>query len=319
MAMGDYYKGEKALTLESESIVLKLLPERGAKIASIYYKPLEIELLWQIEGDKYTAPPNPANGFTAEDSSGFDDMLPSILSEDYFWESGAVSRIEDHGNVWYAQWQTHQVNGGECFSSLEVDNFPLFFEKLIKVKDSSIHVGYALTNNSPEAFKGLWAAHPLFAMREGMRLQIERDTIEIINAMQESQLGQDNFGQRLSFEASSPEWKRIATFSADSGMCAKFYFSDTTLSSCSLIDEVNQLAIVVEYDPKRCPYLGIWKNEGGWAGQNNLGIEPATSAMDCPSLAHSFGMQNSFPPHETTVWDLKITVEPLRTQPSVEL
>lgn len=317
--MDHYYKGEKAITLESESIVVKLLPERGAKIASIFYKPLGIELLSQIEAENYSFSANPARGFTAEDSSGFDDMFPSILSEDYHWESEEVSKMEDHGNVWYEKWDTHQVNGWECFCSIEVDQFPIFFEKLIKVKGSSIHVGYALTNNSPEVFKGLWAAHPLFAMREGMRLQIERDQIEVVNAMQDSQLGQGNFGQRLSYNASSSEWIKIATFDPNSKTCAKFYFTDTTLSRCSLIDEVNQFEITVDYDSKKCPYLGIWKNEGGWADQNNIGIEPATSAMDCPSLAHDYGMQNSFPPNETTVWDLKITVGPLRTQPSPEL
>lgn len=309
--MNQYFKGEKSIALESETFLVKILPKRGAKIASILYKPLKIELLSQIEAPVYSSTANPENGFTAEDSSGFDDMFPSILSEEYVWESGEQTRIEDHGNVWYEKWSTQQWKENECYCSLEVSRFSVLLEKLVRVKEGSIHISYALTNNSNEAFRGLWAAHALFAMRQGMRISIDKKEIGIINAMEESQLGQKNFGQRLTFEALSNEWQKIASFNPSSHSCAKFYFVDPTISRCSLIDDENRFIIHIDYDPEKSPYLGIWKNEGGWAGQYNLGIEPATSAMDCPSLAHKFGMQRTFPPNETTVWDFKITVDSL--------
>ena len=82
------FKGEEAITLTSDLYDVTILPNRGAKIASIQYKPLMLELLSQLPDEKYQSKPNPLHGFTSEDSTGFDDMFPSILAGEYVWENG---------------------------------------------------------------------------------------------------------------------------------------------------------------------------------------------------------------------------------------
>lgn len=305
------FKGEDAISLQSDLYEVVILPNRGAKIASILYKPLKLELLSQLPGKKYQSKPNPLHGFTSEDSTGFDDMFPSILAEEYIWDSGETTSIQDHGDVWYRAWECHSISPSECLSSIELTDFSCLLEKSIKIHNHGIQVAYALTNKSEAPFRGLWAAHALFAMRPGMFLEVNLPSVEIINAMENSALGENAFGKRYTYTIPSAAWEDVAVFNPNSRSCAKYYFSPSTVfSRCSIIDKQNSIAIHVDFDSEITPYVGIWKNEKGWEGQMNIGIEPATSGMDAPSLAKEFGMGKVFPAHETTVWDLQISVEP---------
>lgn len=306
--MSTTFKGEKAILLSSDLYELTLLPERGAKIASIIYKPQQLEILSQISEPYYNPSADPSVGFTSQDSSGFDDMFPSILADKYEWETSEITTINDHGNVWYKQWSYNSISSKECLCSVEIPEFFCLLEKSIRITGNGIQVAYALTNKSHSPFKGLWAAHILFAMREGMYLKVDSSQVEIINVMKNSQLGEDSFGIRHTFSTNSDAWKNLSYFDPNSHSCAKYYFANPTdLSRCSLVDEQNNLVIHVDYDPKVTPYLGIWKNERGWENQMNVGIEPATSGMDSPSLAEKFGMKTIFPAKEVTVWNLQIS------------
>jgi galactose mutarotase-like enzyme len=302
------FKGEDAIVLSSESYDVTILPERGAKIASILYKPRNLELLSQLPEPKYQAKPDPSVGFTSEDGTGFDDMFPSILPGEYLWESGKVTDIHDHGNVWYRSWSYQIISERECLCSVDIPEFSCLLEKSIRINGTGIQVAYALTNNSEEPFNGLWAAHILFAMREGMFMQIDSPSVEIINAMENSLLGKHSFGKRYTYATQSEEWKALATFDSRSRSYAKYYFSNPSgISHCSLRDEQNDVTIRIDFDPEITPYLGIWKNERGWGDQMNVGIEPATSGMDAPGLAEEFDMRTTFPANEVTVWDLRIS------------
>jgi galactose mutarotase-like enzyme len=298
---------EPALILSNSDYRVVVLPNRGAKIVSIEYLPSSLEVLSQP--GEFTGKACSDKGFTSEDSCGFDDMFPAILAETYQWENGEKTEINDHGNLWYKHWDCNLLSENTCECSVRIPEFFCSLKKTIKVGEEKIHITYSLCNESAFPFRGLWAAHALFSLRPGMYLELPSDMDEIINAMDTSLLGTRAFGKKIPYPVPFEEIGDISRFNPTLGAYAKFYFSKPCKTGrCSLIDPAEKISIEITFDPEKTPYLGIWVNENGWEGQQNIGIEPATSGMDSPSLAKEFGMENPFAPNTTTTWSMDIGV-----------
>jgi hypothetical protein len=76
-----------------------------------------------------------------------------------------------------------------------------------------------------------------------------------------------------------------------------------------LYDPERRLNIGLSYPARAVPYLGIWLDEGGLAGQYNIAPEPATAAMDRLDLARMWGTSSVLEARGTLEWHLNITVE----------
>ena len=98
------YKDQPAITLESETIVAQFLPDVGAKLCSLIYKPANLELLLQRPNETYRLAPYDGDYVAQGECSGFDEMFPSIdrsFYEGYPWRG---TPIPDHGEVWSLPW-----------------------------------------------------------------------------------------------------------------------------------------------------------------------------------------------------------------------
>ena len=80
--------------------------------------------------------------------------------------------VPDHGEAWSIPWSwdmqaeaLHLWCGGV--------RFPYDFHKWLSVPaPGSLRLSYALVNRAPFSFKFIWSAHPLFALRPGMRIYL---------------------------------------------------------------------------------------------------------------------------------------------------
>ena len=98
------YKDQPAITLESETIVAQFLPDVGAKLCSLIYKPANLELLLQRPNETYRLAPYDGDYVAQGECSGFGEMLPSIdrsFYEGYPWRG---TPIPDRGEVWSLPW-----------------------------------------------------------------------------------------------------------------------------------------------------------------------------------------------------------------------
>jgi galactose mutarotase-like enzyme len=298
-----FYKGERAIFLGNSEIQVVVLPDRGGKIASLYSKPFDRELLWQTPGEKYSTSPLRGGTFGPEDSSGFDDMFPTILACNYSDPPWQDVVMPDHGELWSMPWECIQQNHNSVELSVQGRSFPYSFLKRVEIHGNILLMNYSVTNHSDHFFHCLWAAHPLFATRPGMVLTLPESCTSIVNAFNTEEMGP--IGTRWAFPIDgSLDFTSIA---ADTGKCRKFYVSDVlTEGYCALVDPVAAFKLELRFPVERIPYLGIWINEGGWAEQNNIGIEPASSGMDSPPQAAQFGMGGGLLPWETRIWFLEI-------------
>ena len=303
------FKDQDAIILENDDVRAVLLPSWGAKTVSLVHKGLGIETLWQ----------NPARAFMRTgygasygdgEFAGFDEMFPTISR--CFYESAPWAGVEapDHGEVWTIPWEA-VVQGDSVTMRVSGTRFPYTLQKTVTLEGSKLVARYAASNLSSAPLDYIWAAHPLFNTTEGTRFIVPGGMNRIINAVPSSTLG--GYGIHYDFPlARSADGKEVRLDRVpprNSTGYQKYWFSQkATEGWCLLHDPKSTLSIGMSFPAEKVPYLGMWLNEGGYAGQYNIAPEPATAAMDRIDFSKMWGMGSVLPPKGSHEWQLAITL-----------
>ncbi|MGO8694736.1 MAG: hypothetical protein ACLQMF_13825 [Rectinemataceae bacterium] len=303
------FKDQKAIILENESVRAAVLPDWGAKTVSLFHKGLGIETLWQNPEPRFR-PTAYGDSYGNGEFAGFDEMFPTVsrcFCEDPPW---AGTEMPDHGEVWTIPWET-QIEGGSATFGVHGPRFPYHLEKTVTLEGSSLVMRYAATNLSDFAMDYIWAAHPLFNASEGMRFIVPRGMDRAINAVPGPTLG--GYGIGLDFpnaRRSGGGAIRLDEVPARNGVgYQKYWFADrVTEGWCMLRDDRSALTVGLSFPKEKVPYLGMWLNEGGYAGQYNIAPEPATGAMDRTDFAKMWAMGSVLPPKSRFEWHLAIAL-----------
>ena len=303
------YKGEEALVLESDALRATVLPQRGSKLASLVYKPLEAELLWQNPGEVYRSS-SYADLYESGEASGFDEMFPTISRCFYEREPWAGVEMPDHGEVWSIPWR-HRLEEDGVVMNVEGVRFPYRLEKAVSLCGDVLRLDYTAENPHTADFECIWAAHPLFNATAGMKLAVPQDLRRIVNAVPSRRLGA--YGRIYRFpnaELEDGSLFDLSTIPAKGGSdYQKYWFlGRLTEGWCILHEPAARLNIGLAWPAGQVPYLGLWVNEGGWFGQYNVAPEPATGAMDRVDFSRMWGMGGVLPAGQARQWWLTITV-----------
>jgi len=303
------YKDEEAVILENDKLRVSVLPRWGAKLASILYKPLDHELLWQNPGKRYRKTAYGAP-YEAGEASGFDEMFPTISR--CFYESGpwAGTEMPDHGEVWSIPW-VYELADDQLLLSVKGARFPYHLEKKVYLEEAVVHQQYRVANPAASDFEYIWAAHPLFNTIEGMELIVPQGMHRIVNAVPSRRLGP--YGRIYEFPAAELEGGETFDLSKvpkkNSAGYQKYWFlGKVTEGWCILYNPEKRLNIGMAWPRERVPYFGVWVNEGGWAEQYNIAPEPATGAMDRVDFSKMWGMSSVLRAGEVQEWQLSISL-----------
>ncbi len=314
------FKGLRATLLENDELRVVILPDQGAKVASIFSKSAGAELLWQHPG-KRLVPKAVGSAFDAEAGWGFDEMFPGILPGLYPDEPWGGALLADHGEVWSLPWR-EELAGTRVEHEVHGLRFPYSLRRSATLEGESLTFSYCLENLSPFPFRCLWAAHPLFAVGQGSRLDLPGEVTEIVNAQPSP--GLPSYGARYPFPFPAPAGGREGGASvpidlreipplAQRASWKWWTAGRLTEGWCLLRNPEAGYLVRLSFPADRVPYLGIWLNNGDWNGQRNVGIEPATGGMDGIEAARSFGVEHLLPAHAVEEWRLTIGVEMMRT------
>jgi hypothetical protein len=345
LALGTY-KDVEAVLLENDLLRVVVVPECGSKIASMFFKPLGLELLWQNPAPSFRRSAY-ADDFELGDISAFDEMFPTISRcyyERYPW---AGTEVPDHGEVWSIPWDVGGEIAGETDSgsagsgspgsgssgsgspgsggkkagvplksgaidlSVRGIQFPYKLMKRVSVDDGRLRVDYTASNLSGFELDFIWAAHPLFNTAEGMELIVPPGMDRVINAVPGPRLG--GYGRVLEFPIS---WREDGTElnlgevppKNGTGYQKYWFHRRATEGWCMLHDREKSLTVGLAWPVEKVPYLGIWLNEGGWEGQYNIAPEPATGAMDRIDFSRMWGMNSVLRGRQTLSWHLCVSV-----------
>jgi galactose mutarotase-like enzyme len=304
-----HYKDQEAVILENNELRATVLPRWGSKLASLVYKPLGFELLWQNPAEEYRDS-SYGDPYELGEASGFDEMFPTITRCFYEEEPWTGLEMPDHGEVWSIPW-IYEIEG-ECLRlRVESVRFSYRIEKIVSLSEEVLRCEYRVENPSQADFDFIWAAHPLFNTSPGMRLIVPEDLRTIVNAVPSQRLG--GYGRMYRFPNAEVQVRGRFDLSRvpEKGGAdyQKYWFVEKSSEGwCILHDPERMLNIGLAWPTGTVPYLGVWVNEGGWSDQYNVAPEPATAAMDRIDFSKAWGMNSVLRSGEVKQWWLTISV-----------
>lgn len=274
----DKWSNLESVHLKNNKIKIVVLPKLGGKIASIYYKELDFELVAQHQNSEYVE----AIGgeFAAGDASGLDDAFPNINEENII-VNNCLQHYPDHGEIWNKSFQ-YEIKNDKLHLNFHSDTFGYDYQKTVDIEDSSVILHYKISNSSNEAFPCLWAFHGLVRYEENMEIFYGDGVDSFLNVLESKELGEvgtiiPRNNQNYDFtkvpkKASKTMVKYYVEGAVKQGICGYRY--PTQGAQCT-----------IEYDAQKLPYLGMWLTAGGFRGDYNCALEPATSYYDSIQIA----------------------------------
>ncbi len=274
------FRGEAAVVLENSGLRVVLLPGLGGKIASIFRKDKNFELLFQNRKLTYDKP-QLYSAFEKFDASGFDDAFPSIDECSVACESELV-KVPDHGEIWSAVFDC-EIKRDKAIMSYKSRILPYLYKKSVCLEADRIVLRYSISNTGDFDFPCLWAMHCLIHCEEDMEILFPKGTKEILNVKKSRYLGDVGkmhcFPETRTQEGVKVRLDRIGPRSAlksekyyvngevEEGLCGAYYPKDG-------------VRFGISYDRRKLPYLGFWVTEGGFRGDYNCALEPASGFYD---------------------------------------
>ncbi len=168
-----------ALVLETPAMRVITVPEKGAKIVSVFDRSTGHEWLLPPKNGHF---PQPVYGavFVEQDMSGWDEMFPTIdrcrypLRGAYF-----DANLPDHGEVWALPWQVDESSRSAICLSVTGRTLPYILSRELRFSDErTLRLSYEVINAGSEPLSLLWAAHPQFAADEATRIMLPAEVTQ---------------------------------------------------------------------------------------------------------------------------------------------
>ena len=267
--------GLKAIVLENRFLHIVVLPEAGAKIWQITYKPLDTPLLWnhpRIDPAKQPI-------HTRYDdvwSGGWDELFPNDEAGDLEGEF-----VPDHGELWTGSWQFETFEeAGKVGVRLKfltpITSFLVERTIVLERGSQNFEIRYRFTNQSANKLPFLWKIHPAFAVSDDHRLDFPAMTV----------VREPSFPGSLGEAPLSFPWPHASLAdhmidlrqipASDSGAMHFFYGTELAAGWCGLSNRANGLSVALKFDPEVFSSCWLFASHGGWRNLNVAVLEPAT-------------------------------------------
>ena len=307
------YKNINCLVMESDRLAIIVIPESGGKIQSIFDKAKKKEYLYQSKREEYKKS-NYGDNFGEGDTSGFDEVFPSIDTCCYPTGPWAGIQIPDHGEVWAQPW-AYSATENSVLLSIHGVRFPYRMEKKIEfLRDNSFRLSYKAVNLSNFDFDFIWAPHPFFLCEADTRIVLPRSVQKIITSCPlPNKLGA--YGTIHAWpvtETSAGEKYDISkVYPKYAGKCEKYYSAEKMEEGwCALRNDASGDIIGLSYPVDKLPYLGVW--EGIFGKDYITALEPCTGAMDRLDVAKLWNKAGVIEAKSEYVWYLNLTFDTTR-------
>ncbi len=272
---GPAVNGLRAVVLENKSLRVVVLPEAGAKVLQIHYKPLAADLLWNNPSIAPSRQPVYAS-YDDTWSGGWDELFPND-------EAGELLgfQLPDHGELWTGEWQAELVEAsGETGLQMRfitpVSHFVVEKRLALRRDHAALEVQYRLTNRGTRRFPFLFKLHPAFAVRKNHRIDFPTMTVR-----RESEFAGTLEGAPLTFAWPNAQ---LGDHTIDlrqvpderSGEVHFFYGTELAAGWCGITNRTNRLAVGLRFDPEVFSSCWLFATYGGWHDLNVAVLEPAT-------------------------------------------
>lgn len=280
------FKGVKTLEFENDILRVKIIPSIGGKIASIYHKVKDFELLFQNKEDNYKKP-ELYSKFEEYDAAGFDDAFPTIDQCKVEIEGKKVI-YPDHGEIWTSEFNLDLVTENSITLSFKSSILPYIYTKKISIDKETIDINYFIKNIGEDDFPCIWAAHYLVNCEEDMEINFPEGTKEVVNVQKSSMLGNVNEIHTYpeTKDLNGKDYCLNRVLNINSSHTEKYYANKKVEEGyCSIYYRSKDIRYSLSYDRDILPYLGFWVTEGGFRGDYNCALEPTNGYYDSIQIA----------------------------------
>ena len=300
-----------ALRLDAGNLAATVLPELGAKIASLRWQGRELlaqNPLTPLRPARYAAP------YAEFDASGFDECLPTIGPCAYPEAPWQDVEAPDHGEVWSIPWDWEVMPEALHLWCRSV-RFHYDFHKTLSVPGPGrLRLQYGLHNRADRPFKFLWSSHPLLALQPGLRICLPPDGRVRVDWSRDERLGRplDEHPWPHTIDRAGRAVDLSLILPPDAGLVDKLYTTRLREGWCALHDEATGQYTAFLFSPETIPYVGLSINLGGWPVDGpayyNLGLEPCLGFPDRLDLAIERGAHAVAQPGERLTWQMDLAV-----------
>lgn len=268
--------GLRTLVLENSFLRLTVLPEAGAKVWQVHYKPLAADLLWN---NPAVAPARQPLYASYDDtwSGGWDELFPNDEAGDLLGQ-----KLPDHGELWTGEWEAERVDPGDGGQGISfrfltpLSHFLVEKTILLHPERARLEVRYKLTNRGDREFPFLFKLHPAFAVSERHRIDFPAMTVqrevEFAGTLEDAPLTfvwpYAQAGNSLLDLRQVPD--------QSSGAVHFFYGTKLAAGWCGVTNRANRLAVALRFDPEVFRSCWLFATHGGWRDLNVAVLEPAT-------------------------------------------
>ncbi len=268
-----------------------MLPEVGAKIYDLVWKPTGRNILWH--NPRIAPQAYPVEGeFDNYWCGGWDDAFPTA--------DGCVfrnQRYPDLGELRSLRWtvDSRRVEAGEVVAQLSAFGpiSPIRAVKTVVVERGApvVRMRYEITNLGPMDVDFLWGTHPAVA--------ITPDTILRVPAKHgiASQCNDPAYGEaghRYDWPVSEADGRKVRMDEVRS-IADNLYFGhyavDLEGGWYAVEDTQSGDGFLLSFPLDQCPCLWLWLNYGGWRGHYHVIVEPWTGYP--VNLAQAYEQKNT--------------------------
>lgn len=305
------YKDQPAVKLETDQLQALVLPQRGANLASLVYKPTNAQVIFQRPGDVFRVQPY-GGVYTQAENAGMDDMFPTIDASFCIDEPWKGTPLVDHGEVWSLPWHAEQ-DADSLRLKVHGVRLPYTLEKRLHFPATNIlRMDYRLTNHCPFPITYLWAAHSMFNSEAGAEILLPPGPDRVTMTFSvHSPLGKygNQYGWPIATlpDGSQRDLSRLQSKTARE--VYKYYINGALPQGwCAAKFPGLGYGVGMSWPEKHVPYLAILPNEGGWDDTTYLYFEPSTCTFDRPDAGQYRGEVSVLEGMATHEWYLNLSV-----------
>jgi hypothetical protein len=292
------YKGMRAVFLESETLRIGVLADKGTDVIEFDYKPRDMDFVWLSSGgvrnptSYLSTSPDPLATFMDYYPGGWQEVFPNGGTP----SSYLGAQLGQHGEVSNLPWDYEIVEDDEdavaVRFTVRTQKTPFLLEKELRLLsgESALRVEETLTNESEVDLEAMWGHHIAFGhpfLGEGCRIRLpEAATVipheEPIHPEGRRVRGDQRYTWPLA-EGESGEEVDLSVLPEMGTMSEMLYLTDLPEGWYEVENSEKGLGLRVTWDIERMPYLWFWQEYGAskfypWYGRHyNIGLEPFSS------------------------------------------
>lgn len=301
------------LQLHNEQIEIAVLPDEGACVGSLRSVLSGLEFLLQPE--RATRPVDQGREANFADSrlAGIDECLPTVSRCEVGGET-----IPDHGDFWQLNWQVHNATEHEARLDAEGFSQPLRYEKTLSLEGSCLRIHSLITNVGTGIAHFLYASHPLLAVDAGDVIVLPAECGELtLHSSLAERLGRGGIRVAWPLVKTKDGGVDLSCLEGINARTAEMLYTDRLREGwCGLYRARHWQGVVVRFDPKLLPYMGLWICCGGWptegSGPYQYAFAPEPTTAPCGSLAEAIDrhMQCELPAGEDFSFAIEFRLSP---------